>query len=248
VVFAVFCAAALSAQSYKDGSYFAQDADYVNNQKNQVALEVKGGKIVSAVWNILSLNAGARDLKNIAASGTVPAAAAWASQAAVVEQYLVSSQNTQAASVEGGPGNVKPFFDLAARALRNKAIAKGPYKDGWYYAEAAAADAYRTKNSAIITVVNGTIVDVLWNGILQDMPANINPSKMITSRAKGYPMTDAKKMWHEQSALFSAALINAQDPEKIRVKANGTPDGISGVSIQVKDYLDIVKQALERAR
>ncbi|MDR2742902.1 MAG: hypothetical protein LBB98_12225 [Treponema sp.] len=245
---AVFCVAAVSAQNYKDGFYFAQDADYVNNQKNQVVIEVKGGKIASASWNILSLNAGTKDLKTIAASGAVPAATAWATQSVAVEQHLVSTQDTAAVSVEGGPANAKPFFDLAAKALKDKAVAKGAYKDGWYYAEAAASDEYHTKNSTIITVVNGTIVDVLWNGILQGMPASVNPSKMITSRAKGYPMAGAKKLWHEQANLFAAALIKAQDPEKIKIKSNGTPDGISGVSIQVKDYLDTVKRALTSAR
>jgi major membrane immunogen (membrane-anchored lipoprotein) len=247
-IMAVLCSAALFAQNYKDGFYFAQDANYANNQKNQVVLQVNGGKIVSATWNILSLNAGTKDLKTIAASGSVPAAATWATQAAAVEQHLVSSQATKAVAVPGGPANAGPFFDLAAKALKAKAVAKGAYKDGWYYAEAAAADSYHTKNSTLITVVNGTIVDVLWNGILQGMPASVNPSKMITSRAKGYPMTDAKRMWHEQADLFAAALVKAQNPDSIKLKANAAPDGISGVSIQVKDYLDVVKQALAAAK
>jgi uncharacterized protein with FMN-binding domain len=244
----LLCSAALFAQNYKDGFYFAQDADYVNNQKNQVVIEVKGSKIASVTWNILSLNAGTKDLKTIAASGAVPAAATWATQAAAVEQHLVSSQDAKAVTVPGGPANAKPFFDLASKALKARAVAKGAYKDGWYYAEAATADAYHTKNSTLITVVNGTIVDVLWNGILQGMPASVNPSKMITSRAKGYPMTDAKKMWHEQAALFAAALVKVQNPDSIKLKANASPDGVSGVSIQVKDYLDVVKQALAAAR
>ncbi|MDR2019151.1 MAG: hypothetical protein LBQ14_00105 [Treponema sp.] len=247
-VIALFCSAALFAQNYKDGFYFAQDADYVNNQKNQVVIEVKGGKIASAAWNILSLNAGTKDLKTIAASGAVPAAATWATQAAAVEGHLVSSQDTKAVSVPGGPSNAKPFFDLASKALKAKAVAKGAYKDGWYYAEASAADSYHTKNSALDTVVNGTIVDVLWNGILQGMPASVNPSKMITSRAKGYPMTDAKKRWDEQAAAFAAALVKAQNPDSIKLKANNAPDGVSGVSIQVKDCLDVVKQALASAK
>lgn len=249
VAFAVFCVAALAAQNYKDGFYFAQDADYANNQKNQVVIEVKSGKIASANWNIISLNAGARDLKTVASGGTVPAAANWATQAAAVESHLVSSQKTDAVSVSGGPSNAKSFFDLAAKALKDKAVAKGAYtKDGWYYAEAAAADAYHTKNSVLITVVNGSIVDALWNGILQGMPASVNPSKMITSRANGYPMTGAKRAWHIQAVSSSAALVKNQDPEKIKLKADGTADGISGVSIQIKDYIDVVKQALQAAK
>jgi major membrane immunogen (membrane-anchored lipoprotein) len=249
IVLAVVCAAALAAQNYRDGFYFAQDSDYTNNQKNQVVIEARDGKIASANWNILSLNAGARDLKSIAQSGSVAAAANWAAQAAAVEQHLVANQNVNATSVPGGPANVKPFFDLAKKALSGRAVQKGTYsKDGWYYAEASTVDSYHTKNSVLITVVNGTIVDVLWSGILQGMPASVNPSKMITSRANGYPMTGAKRAWHVQAAASSEALIKAQDPDKIKIKANGTPDAISGVSIQIKEYLDTAKAALQAAR
>jgi hypothetical protein len=69
VLFVVLCVSSLVAQTYRDGFYFAQDADFTGGQKNQVALEVKGGKIVSANWNIESLNVGARDLKSTARSG-----------------------------------------------------------------------------------------------------------------------------------------------------------------------------------
>jgi major membrane immunogen (membrane-anchored lipoprotein) len=249
IALAALCVTALAAQNYKDGFYFAQDSDYTNNQKNQVVIEVKDSKIVSANWNILSLNAGTKDLKSIAQSGSVAAAVNWATQAAAVEQYLVTNQNTNATSVPGGPSNGKPFFDLAKKALSGRAVQKGSYsKNGWYYAEAPAVDSYHTKNSVLITVVNGTIVDVLWNGILQGMPASVNPSKMITSRANGYPMTGAKRAWHIQAAASSEALIKAQDPDKIKIKSNGTPDAISGVSIQIKEYLDTVKAALQAAR
>ncbi|AEF81826.1 hypothetical protein [Leadbettera azotonutricia] len=246
---AALCVAALAAQTYKDGFYFAQDSDYASNQKNQVVIEVKGGKIASANWNILSLNAGSRDLKSIAQSGSVPAAATWATQAGVVEAFLVSSQNVNAASVPGGPSNVKPFFDLAKKALKDKAIAKGSYaKDGWYYNESSEVDGYHTKNTALITVVNGTIVDALWNGILQGMPASVNPSKMITSRAKGYPMTGAKKTWDQQAVSTTNALVKAQSPDNLKLKADGAADGISGVSIHIKEYVDVAKAALQGAR
>jgi major membrane immunogen (membrane-anchored lipoprotein) len=248
LVFAMCCVAGLAAQSYKDGFYFAQDSDFTSNQKNQVVLEVKGGKITAANWNLLSLNAGAQDLKSIAKSGSVPAAANWAAQAAVVESFLVSSQNVNAASVPNGPANVKPVFDLVKKALAAQPVAKGAYKDGWYYAADPATDDYHTKNSVLLTVVNGTIVDVLWNGILQGMPPSINPSKMITSRANGYPMTGAKSAWHVQSAAASAELLKIQNPDSIKLKANGTPDAISGVSIQIKPFVETAKTALRAAK
>jgi major membrane immunogen (membrane-anchored lipoprotein) len=249
-VIAVLCVAALAAQTYKDGFYFAQDAAYANNQKNQVVIEVKGGKIASANWNILSLNAGAKDLKSIAqASDASAGVKTWATQTAAVEAFLVSSQNVNASSVPGGPSNVKPFFDLVKKAVKDKAIVKGSYaKDGWYYNESGVADEYHTKNTALITVVNGTIVDALWNGILQGMPASVNPSKMITSKAKGYPMTGAKKTWDQQAESTVSALIKAQSPDSLKLKANGVADGISGVSIHIKEYVDVAKAALQGAR
>jgi hypothetical protein len=37
-------------------------------------------------------------------------------------------------------------------------------------------------------------------------------------------------------------------PASIKLKAKNAPDGVSGVSIQVKEYLDVVKQALAAAK
>ena len=248
---AFLSAAALVAQTYRDGFYFAQDASFTSNQRNQVVIEVRGGRIASANWNLLSLNAGARDLKAIAATGTPAGAVTWAGQAGTVEQFLVSSQNVNATSVPGVPANfnVAPFFDLVRRALANPAVARGIYsKDGWFYAEAATVDEYRTRNTVLITIVNGTIVDVLWNGILVGMPPNINPSKMITSRNNQYPMTGARSRWDVQAEATALALVQAQDPDRLRVRADGTADGISGVTMLINTYITVVKQALAAAR
>ena len=245
----ISCGTFLFAQNYKDGFYFAQDNDFTNNQKNQVVIQVNGGKITSANWNILSLVAGMQDLKSIAASGSVANAVTWAGQAKATENYLVSSQNVNTTSVPNGPANVKPFFDLAKKALGSKAVAKGSYtKDGWFFAQDPNIDDYHTENYVLITIVNGTMVDVLWNGVLEGLHPSINPSKLITARANNYPMTGAKKPWQVQSATASAALIKAQDPNAIKIKDNGEPDGISGVTIQISKFLDMSKLALQSAK
>jgi len=245
----ILCGVALFAQNYKDGFYFAQDNDYTNNQKNQAVIEVKGGKISSAAWNILSLNAGAQDLKSIASSGSVANAVTWANQAKAAEDFLVSSQNVNATSVPNGPANVKPFFDLAKKALGSKAVAKGNYKkDGWFFALDQATDEYHAQNYVLITVVNGTIVDALWNGVLVGMHPSVNPSKMISSRANNYPMTGARRAWHIQSANTTAALEKVQDPNLIKTKPNGQADGISGVTIEIQKFLEMSKLALQPAR
>ncbi|MCL2833798.1 MAG: hypothetical protein FWD78_11565, partial [Treponema sp.] len=136
ILIAALCVTALAAQTYKDGLYFAQDSAYANNQKNQVVLEVKGGKITSANWNLLSLGAGSQDLKSIAKAGQVAGAVTWAANAAIAENYLVSSQDVNAASVAGLPANFSaaPFFALVKTALEGASVTKGIYtKDEWYF-------------------------------------------------------------------------------------------------------------------
>jgi major membrane immunogen (membrane-anchored lipoprotein) len=245
----VCTAAVVTAQTPRDGFYFAQDAAYAaNGMKNQAVLQVQGGKIISANWNIVSYQAGAADLKAIAAKSG-GAAATWAGNAKKAEDFLVSSQNVNATSVSGVPANfpVAPFFALVRSALAAAPVAKGAYtKDGWYYAEASAADTYHTRNTALITVVNGTIVDVLWNGIVQLQ--GVNPSKMLASITNGYPMPAPQGAWHIQAARASQALVTAGDPSKIAVKANQTTDAISGCTIMVKDFLDSATRALQAAR
>jgi major membrane immunogen (membrane-anchored lipoprotein) len=250
VVLALCIAAVVTAQTPRDGFYFAQDAAYAaNGMKNQVVLQVQGGRITSANWNIVSYQAGAADLKAVAASAG-GSAATWAGNAKKAEDALVSSQNANATSVSGVPANfsVEPFFALVRRALAAAPIARGSYtKDGWYYAATDAADTYHTRNTALITVVNGTIVDALWNGILQ-MQGITNPSKMITSIAGGYPMPAPQGLWHIQAARAAQALVTAGDPSKIAVKANQTTDAVSGCTIMVKDFLDSATRALQAAR
>ena len=252
-VLTMFFGLALFAQTYKDGFYFAQDSDFTGNQKNQVVLEVKGGKIASANWNLQSLtataNGGSQDLKTIARSSSAANVATWAAQTKAAEDFLVSSQNVDAASVPNGPANVKPFFDLVKKALGSNPIAKGSYKDGWYYALDSDVDGYHTKNYALITVVNGTIVDVLWNGVLEGMPPSINPSKQITSRANGYPMSNTKGPWHVQSAVVAAELVRVQNPDSIKLNADGKhADAISGASIEIEHFIAATKQALQSAK
>ena len=248
-VFTIFCGVFLFAQTYKDGLYFAQDPDFAGNQKNQVVLEVKGGKITSANWNVENLSAGAQDLKSIAKAGAVAGAVTWAAQAKVAEDFLVSSQNVNATSVPNGPANVKPFFDLVKKALASTPVAKGAYKDGWYYYLSDKTDAYHTRNYVLITVVNGTIVDVLWNGVLVGMPASIDPSKIIQSKKpNGYPMTGSKSAWHLQAALVAAELTKVQNPDSIKMKSNKTPDSISGATIEIAVFIDLAKQALSTAK
>jgi major membrane immunogen (membrane-anchored lipoprotein) len=240
-------AAAAAAQTPADGFYFAQARQYTGGWRDQVVLRVQGGKIITADWNSIGTGAGLPDRDAAARAGKD--SSGWSAQAVKAEQALVADQNTNATAVAGCTIPVAPFFTLVRDALAAGPVPKGIYsKDGWYYGEAATADSYSTKNTVLITVVNGTIKDVLWNGILQ-MRVD-DTSKINTSIAGGYPMTNAPQgAWHVQATRAAAELVRLQDPAKFTPpKSDGKTDAITGVSIQVRDYLNTANRALQAAR
>ncbi|QQO10047.1 hypothetical protein [Breznakiella homolactica] len=256
-VIAVVAAAAAGAQTLQDGFFFAQDDRFSSDGwRNQVVLEVKGGKITSANWNGTNIIPGVQDRKGYAASNS--AAADWASQAQKAEQYLVGNQNINfnqyndqgvTTAISGVTIPVKPFFDLVRKAASSNPVPKGIYnKDGWYFGIAPDFDPFGTKDTALITVVNGTIVDAIWNGVFRD--AN-KSSKIVESNSGRYNMVrlgKARSEWHVQAAVGGAALVRAQDPTRIPVKADKKTDAVSGVSIMMKDFLDTANRALQPAR
>ena len=129
---------------------------------------------------------------------------------------------------------MKNFFDLVNKALAVGPVAKGMYtKDGWFFAEQPDFDANTGwKDSVLLTVVNGTLVDAVWNATNKD-PAK--KSKLLQALAGTYGMAKAAKLgeWNVQAAAVQAELLKVQDPAKIPLKADGTSDAVSGASIHL---------------
>ncbi len=262
----VLTAASFAQVSAKDGVYFAQDAGFAvpSGWKEQVVVTVKGGKIVSAIWNGVSNLPAAADKRAYDAAGKYnmvkygKAIAEWNAQAKAVEDFLVKTQDTgfnkykdaegRTDAISGATMHVKVFFDLVSKALSLPAVPKGMYKkSGWYFAEQAAFDpSSGWKDSVLITVVNGTIVDVLWNGSYKDATKK---SKLVEASEGRYGMAKAAKKgeWNVQAAAVQAALITAQDPSGIKMKADGTSDAISGASIHLT-AIPLAITALKPAR
>jgi len=263
----VILAMGLSAQTLKDGRYFAEDETFASSGwKEQVILDVQGGKIVQADWNGVSNIAGARDKKSYDAAGKYgmvkfgKAQAEWSAQAKAVESYLIKTQDVQFSkysdpeghtdAISGASIHVKGFFDLVKKALASGPVSRGIYKkDGWFYAEQKDFDKETGwKETALITVVNGRIVDALWNGIAKD-PAK--KSKIVESTEGRYGLVKfgkAQAEWHEQAARTEAALVKAQDPLKIALTKEGKADAITGVSIHVGPFLQLAEEALRTAK
>ncbi len=251
----------LFAQTYKDGLYFAQDTQFGNSGwKEQVVVEVKGGKIVSVNWNAVS-NLGVQDKKTYAAQGGYGMAAVakqgeWHIQAKRVEDYLIKVQDPSKITYDAATGktdvitgatiHVNSFVELVKKALASQPVKKGTYKkDGWFYAAAQEFDKSGWKETVLITVVNGTIVDVVWNALPQDPKGK---SKLVSSMTGTYAMNGAQGPWHVQAERMQKALLEKQNPTLIAVKADGKTDAVSGVSITVSSFLQLASRALEQAK
>jgi len=120
-------------------------------------------------------------------------------------------------------------------------------KDGWFYAEQPSFDAKTGwKDSVLVTVVNGTVVDVLWNGTNKDTSKK---SKLVESVEGRYGMAKAAKKgeWDVQAKAVADAIVKAQDPSRIAIKADGTTDAISGATLRPTAVI-LAVEALKPAR
>jgi major membrane immunogen (membrane-anchored lipoprotein) len=249
----------------KDGIYFAQEKDFGKDTgwKDEVVVTVKDNKIVSVVWNGTA-NTGVADKLSVLPLGGYPmvkfgkAKAEWDVQAKAVQDYLVKTQDVAFSkysdaeghtdAISGATIHVKGFFNLVNAALEAGPVAKGKFKkDGWFFAEQAAFDKSTTwKDSVLVTVVNGTIVDVLWNGTSSDKSKK---SKLLESLAGRYGMEKAAKKgpWHVQAKALQDAIVKAGDPAKIALKADGTTDAVSGATLHATAVV-LANEALKGAR
>lgn len=245
----------------RDGFYYAEEAEYqASGWKGQVVLEVKGGRIVAANWNATN-NKGIQDKKTESAAGRYGMAKAsklgkeWHEQAAVVEKYLIDNQDVNFSrykdaggttdAISGASVKVKEFFDLAKAALAAGPVARGSYKkDGWFYAKAPSFDRNGFASTALVTIVNGRIVNANWNALHKDG----GDSKFVRAQKGTYKMNAKQGEWHVQAPRVEAALIAQQDPAKISVKTDGKTDAVSGVSITIGEFITVANEALKAAR
>jgi len=262
VAFVAFSAVATVGAQAKiaDGFYFAEETAFSSSGwKDQVVLEVKGGKIVAVNWNGVS-NKGVLDKKAEAAAGRYGMVKAsklgkeWHDQAAAVEKYLISTQDTAFAkftadgktdAITGASMTVKGFYDLVRKAIAAGPVAKGTYrKDGWFYAKTATPDKSGYMATALVTIVNGRIVSVSFNALHKDG----GDSKLVRAVKGTYKMGAKLGEWNVQIAKLEAAIVQLQDPAKVVVKSDGKTDAVTGVSITVSEAITVLVEALKPAK
>jgi len=257
-------AAANQEEGYADGSYYAEAEIQEDTEWQEVvAIQVEGGKIVSAKWTALNVKNGGIDKSTYSANGQYgmvakgKAQAEWHEQAAKAEQFLIEKQDPAAITfdaeghtdaISGVSIHVNGFVELADKALKAGPVERGPYKDGNYYAEADSFDEKSGwKETASITVMNGKIIAASWNGIHKDGGTD----KITRSKSGEYGMVakgNAQAEWHEQAYKAEQYLLEKQDPALMTYDDGGYTDAISGVSIHINGFVDLAAKALENAK
>ncbi len=244
---------------FKDGIYTTEAPEFSQSGwKGVVSITVKGGKIVAADWDGVSLNTNqfkkqaSIDGKYVMKEGGVP----WHEQAALAEAYLIKTQDPtkivykdedgHTDAISGASISVKEFFELAAQALlgipmKAEAIV---YKNGMYRAQAEGFDPKTGWRDYVeVYVKSGRIVYINWNGYT----ATGADKKSAVKNGK-YDMGGAKN-WTEQSIAVASYIVSTQDPSTIAYKdEEGHTDAISGATISVKTCFDLAAQALAMAK
>jgi len=247
-----------------DGAYYAEgEYSEKSGWKEVVSLTVEGGKITKVDWNGLYKDGGL-DKKTFSKNGGYGmvanggAQAEWDEQAAKMEAYLIAEQSADGLTlndegktdaVSGVSIGVEGFTELVNKALAAGPTEVGPYKDGTYRAEAAAFDEKSGwKENVTVTVINGKIAAVSWNGEHKD-----GGTDKVTRSASGeYGLVakgGAQAEWHEQARSAEQYLLEVQDPAKIVYRAeDGKTDAIAGVSIHVNSFVELAQEALAGAK
>ncbi len=129
------------------------------------------------------------------------------------------------------------FMALSAVSVSAQALA-----NGFYFAEQSGYSNSGWKYQAVLEVKGGKLVAANWNAVNRLGVAD----KKSHAAAGLYGMAKIAKQgeWDVQAARVEAELLKVQDPSRIPVKADGKTDAISGVSVTIKEFTDLVKVAL----
>ncbi|MDA3847133.1 MAG: hypothetical protein PF505_11425 [Vallitaleaceae bacterium] len=250
---------------YADGVYFAQEDDFNvdNGWKYMVTITVTDGKITEAIWNGAN-QAGGNDKITQSTDGSYgmvaysDAQSEWHEQAILAQDHLLATQEPTDITYSDDEGHtdaitgvsihVREFFGLAEKALAADPNGYGTYTDGTYTAEKASfSETSGWKENVSVTVISGRIVAAGWNGVHKDG----GDDKVTQSMDGRYGMvaySDAQSEWHEQSVIAQNHLLMTQDPTDITYSDDeGHTDALTGVSIHVSSFFELVAEALAGA-
>ena len=249
--------AALDGAVLNDGTYEAKASEPSNGYTEQVTITVTDGKITEVNWDGVAEDG---SLKSVMSENgeyvMTEDGPTWAEQSKALAEALIENQSLsflnpdaegKTDAVSGVSVSVNGFISLAAQCLEQAAgiedSAAEPLvlADGTYEAKASEASNGYT-DQVTITVTDGKITEVNWDGVAED-----GSLKSVMSENGEYVMTEDGPTWAEQSKALAEALIENQSLSFLNPDAEGKTDAVSGVSISVNGFISLAQQCIDQA-
>ena len=117
----------------------------------------------------------------------------------------------------------------------------GGLVDGIYYLEDEEVVG-NFKNYLTLKVEGGVITSLVW-----DCKDEVGEYKSYLSSVGKYVMTEDGLTWKEQADALAQVVLEDQSTQGILLDEEGKTDSVSGVSIDISDFINLTEKALEQA-
>lgn len=91
-------------------------------------------------------------------------------------------------------------------------------------------------------VTNGNITSLVYDALNEQ-----GESKRSLSSKGEYIMVEGNPIWEEQANLLAQHVIANQSTENLVMDDNGKTDAVSGVSIDISEFVTLTQDVLEQA-
>ncbi len=238
----------------QDGTYEAYGEPDANGYTYHVAMTVENGAITAVTWDGIGEDGSSKShLSEIGEYVMTEDGLTWKEQSEALAQTLIENQTLsvftmdsqgKTDAVSGVSISIGDFISLARQCMEEAAgmTQEAPaLQDGTYEAHGE-PDANGYTYQVTMTVENGVITAVTWDGIGED-----GSSKSHLSEIGEYVMTEDGPTWKEQSEALAQALIENQSLDIFTMDEAGKTDAVSGVSISIGDFVSLAQQCMAQA-
>ena len=230
----------------KNGPHTAKTMPTETGDYSYVTVTVENGKVTDVVWDEIT---GGASKAELAANGQyvmVEGNPTWKDQAEALGAYVVKNQTTDGIMNETGYTDavsgvsiyIGGFVDLANQALA-QASQTVKLIDGTYTAEGN-----KNENGdygfITVTVKDGKVANVVWD----EMYGGASKAELAANGQ--YVMVEGNPTWKDQAEALGAYVVKNQTTDGI-MNETGYTDAVSGVSIYVGGFVDLVNQAMAQA-
>ena len=216
-------------------------------------MEVKDGKIASLVYDSHDEQGQSkRYLSSVGEYVMVEGNPTWEEQADLLAKHVIENQSLdkltmddsgKTDAVSGVSINISEFVNLTKEVLQQASgqnNTSSTLKDGTYTTK---SDEPSNGYTGVVTieVTDGNITSLLYDSLDEQ-----GQSKRYLSSVGEYVMVEGNPTWEEQADLLAKHVIENQSLDKLTIDDSGKTDAVSGVSINITEFVNLTKATLEK--